>query len=71
MKKIKLTERQLSRLSQKFHTVGFTAEEYELYYVLVYEWEHSNEYMVEPSEDDKVPTLEFLEGTLLLDKMKF
>ena len=71
MKKIKLTERQLSRLSQKFHTVGFTADEYELYYVLVYEWEHSNEYMVEPSEDDKVPTLEFLEGTLLLDKMKF
>ena len=71
MKKIKLTERQLSRLSQKFHTVGFTADEYELYYVLVYEWEHSNEYMIEPSEDDKVPTLEFLEGTLLLDKMKF
>ena len=71
MKKIKLTERQLSRLSQKFHTVGFTADEYELYYVLVYEWEHSNEYMVEPSEDDKVPTLEFLEGALLLDKMKF
>ena len=71
MKKIKLTERQLSRLSQKFHTVGFTADEYELYYVLVYEWEHYNEYMVEPSEDDKVPTLEFLEGALLLDKMKF
>ena len=71
MKKIKLTERQLSRLSQKFHTVGFTADEYELYYVLVYEWEHSNEYMIEPSEDVKVPTLEFLEGTLLLDKMKF
>ena len=71
MKKIKLTERQLSRLSQKFHTVGFTAEEYELYYILVYEWEHSNEYIVELPEDDKVPTLEFLEGALLLDKMKF
>lgn len=71
MKKIKLTERKLSYLSQKYHTVGFTAEEYELYYVLVYEWEHSNEYMVEFPEDDKIPTLEFLEGTLLLDEMKF
>ena len=71
MKKIKLTERQLSRLSQKFHTVGFTAEEYELYYVLVYEWEHSNENIVEFSEDDKVPTLKFLEGDLLLDELKF
>lgn len=71
MKKIKLTERQLSRLSQKFHTVGFTAEEYELYYVLVYEWEHSNEYMVDPFENDNVSTLEFLEGTILLDELKF
>ena len=71
MKEIKLTQRQLSYLSQKYHTVGLTAEEYELYYVLVYEWEHSNEYIVELPEDDKVPTLEFLEGTLLLDKMKF
>lgn len=71
MKKIKLTQRQLNYLSQKYHTVGFTAEEYELYYVLVYQWEHSNEYMVEPSDDDKVPTLEFLEDALLLDELKF
>ena len=71
MKKIKLTQRQLNYLSQKYHTVGLTAEEYELYYVLIYEWEHSNEYMVDPSEDDKVPTLKFLEGTILLDELKF
>ena len=71
MKKIKLTQRQLNYLSQKYHTVGLTVEEYELYYVLVYEWEHSNEYIVELPEDDKVPTLEFLEGDLLLDELKF
>lgn len=71
MKKIKLTQRQLNYLSQKYHTVGLTAEEYELYYVLVYEWEHSNENIVEFSEDDKIPTLEFLENDPLLDELKF
>ena len=69
--KIKLTKRQINLLSQKYHTIGLTAEEYDLYYVLVYEWEHSNEYMVDSFEDDNVPTLEFLEGTILLDKLKF
>ena len=69
--KIKLTKRQINLLSQKYHTIGLTAEEYDLYYVLIYEWEHSNEYMVDPFEDDNVPTLEFLEGATLLDKLKF
>ena len=70
MKRIKLTERKLQLLSQKFHCGGYTEEEYDLFYSEVREWELSDR-VEEISNDDEgiVPSWELLEGTELWDKL--
>lgn len=67
--KHKLSTRELQLLSQKFHCGGATAEEFDLFYVAVREWELSS-YVGEISHDeDVVPSWELLEGQLLWDKL--
>ncbi len=70
MKRIKLTERKLQLLSQKFHCGGYTEEEeYDLFYSEVREWELSDRVEEISHDEGIVPSWEFLEGTELWDKL--
>lgn len=69
MKRIKLTQRKIELLSQKFHCGGYTQEEFDLFYEEVREWELSDHVECISHDDDVVPSWELLEGTELWDNI--